>query len=147
MVHTPKVYSSLVGVPGNMCGHIPLGIMRPTHQAATVLHTMTYAHVPDPMPHSRRPLFREITIVTPAMVATVTPQMGTSFQSLSGMDRVRHVSLGPLAVVGQDNRGLKRPCHNLLLMTLSFDGVVMKHLSVKLQLQSWWRYFFVLPNT
>ena len=139
-----KVYSSLVGVPGSMCGRIPLGIMQLTPQVA--IAEKTSAHVQGPMLHSPHPLFKEITTVTPAMMATMIPQTVTSFQNPSGMDKVHHVSLDLLAAVGQDSRGLRRPCHSLLLMTLSFDGVLMKQLTMKVRLQSWLRYFFVLPN-
>ena len=141
-----KVYSSLVGVPDSMCGRIPLGIMPPIPQVPIIL-IQIFAHVQDPMLYSPHTLFKVITTVTPAMVAIATPQMVNSFQNLSGMDRDRNVSLGLLAAVGQDNRGLRRPCRSLLLMTLSFDGVLMKHSTVNLHLQSWLRYFFVLPNT
>ena len=119
--------------------------MQPTPQVAMAV--VMFAHVQGPMLYSPHPLFKEITTVTPAMMAMVTPQMVTSFLNPSGMDRVRHVLLGLLAAVGQDSLGLRRPCHSLLLMTLSFDGVLMQYLGVKLHLQSWLRYFFVLPNT
>ena len=141
-----KVYSSLVGVPDSMCGRIPLGIMLPTPQVA-IIPKQIFAHVQGLMLHSPHTLFKEITTVTPAMVATTIPQMVTSFLNPSGMDTVRNVLLGLLAAVGQDSRGLRRPCHSLLLMTLSFDGAAMKELMVKVQLRSWLKYFFVLPNT
>ena len=141
-----KVYSSLVGVPDSMCGRIPLGIMWPTPQVA-IIPKQIFAHVQGLMLHSPHTLFEVITIVTPAILVIVTPQMVTSFPNPSGMDRVHHVSLGLLAAVGQDSRGLRRPCHSLLLMTLSFDGAAMKELTMKVQLQSWLKYFFVLPNT
>ena len=140
-----KVYSSLVGVPSSMCGRIPLQIMLPIPQVAIIAKKM-FAHVQDPMLYSPHPLFKVITTVTPAMVVKVTPQMVNSFLNPSGMDRVRNVSLGLLAAVGQDSRGLRRPCHSLLLMTLSFDGAAVKKLGVKLLLQNWLRFFFVLPN-
>ena len=108
MVHMLKVYSSLVGVPDSMCGRIPLEIMLPTPQVP-IIPKQIFAHVQGLMLHSPHTLFKEITTVIPAMVATTIPQMVTSFLNPSGMDKVRNVLLGLLAAVGQDSRGSRRP--------------------------------------